>query len=175
MTKATKRGILAVVTIIVLLALGVGLGAVVGDALGIRTEPATQMEPAAPTTPDVAVAVPAPRFTTVDTPSGPRYDAALDSLLEATAEAPERAGDTGLTVVAGDGDPDDETYRLTGTESALRIEAPSATGAVRGIYDLAAQVRTGRSVAEHLGEDVTSRLPYRMVYMGAVGVEPDPA
>ena len=71
MTKATKRGILAVVTIIVLLALGVGLGAVVGDALGIRTEPATQMEPAAPTAPDAAPAVPAPRFTTVDAPVGP--------------------------------------------------------------------------------------------------------
>src|SRR5207344_1255946 len=109
MTKATKRGILAVVTIIVLLALGVGLGAVVGDALGIRTEPATQMEPAAPTEPDAAPAVAPPRFTTVDTPVGPRYDAALDSLLEATADASYDAVDTSLTVVAGDGDEDDET------------------------------------------------------------------
>ncbi len=46
---------------------------------------------------------------------------------------------------------------------------------MRGIYDLAAQIRAGRSVAEHLGEEVTSRLPFRMVDLGAVGVEPDPA
>ena len=76
MTLAMKRGILAVVTVILLLALGIGLGVVVGDALGIRTEPATQMEPAAPAAVDVAPAVAPPRFTTVDAPAGPRVDAA---------------------------------------------------------------------------------------------------
>ena len=175
MTMATRRGTLAVVTAILLVALGAGLGIVVGDALGIRTEPAAQMEPAAPTAPDLGPAVPAPRLTTVDAPAGPRYDAALDSLLDAAAGAFEREGETSLTVVAGEGDQADETYLLTGTTDALRIEAASETGAVRGIYDLAAQVRTGRSVAEHLGEEVTSRLPFRMVDMGAVGVEPDPS
>jgi hypothetical protein len=175
MAKATKRGILAVVTIIILLASGVGLGVVVGDALGIRTEPATQMDPAEPTASDAAPAVPAPRFTTVDAPSGPRFDAALESLSDATSNAPEQAGEASLTVVGGGGDEADETYRLTGTASALRIEAASGAGAVRGIYDLAEQVRTGGSVAEHLGEEVTTRLPFRMVDMGAVGVKPDPA
>lgn len=175
MTTATRRGILAAVTAVVLLAIGIGLGVVVGDALGIRTEPSEQMQPAAPTVPGVVAAVPAPTFTTVDAPSGPRYDAALESLLEATAEATAREGEVSLTVAAGDGDEADETYVLTGTPDALRIEAASETGAVRGIYDLAAQVRTGGSVAEHLGEEVTSRLPFRMVDMGAVGVEPDPA
>ena len=87
----------------------------------------------------------------------------------------ETEGAASLTVVAGAGDPDDETYRLSGTADALRIEAASETGAVRGIYDLAAQVRAGRSVAEHLGEEITSRLPFRMVDMGAVAVTPDPA
>ncbi len=175
MTTATRRGILAVVTSIVLLALGLGLGVVVGDALGIRTEPAAQMEPAAPTEPDLGPPVAAPRWTTVDAPEGPRYDAALDSLLEATADAAQRGDETSLTVTAGDGDEDDDTYRLTGTPTALRIEAASATGAVRGIYDLAYQVRTAQPVAARLGEEVTSRLPFRMVDMGAVGVEPDPA
>ncbi|WP_127476915.1 hypothetical protein [Microbacterium sulfonylureivorans] len=175
MTKATRRGILAVVTTVVLVALGAGLGVAVGDALGIRTEPAEQMSPAAPTVPDLGQAVPAPRWTGVEAPEGARYDAAIDSLLDATADAFEREGDTTLTVVAGDGDEADETYRLAGTGSALRIEAASQTGAVRGIYDLAAQIRTGESVAEHLGEEVTSALPFRMVDMGAVGVEPDPA
>lgn len=175
MTTATRRGILAAVTAILLLALGVGLGVVVGDALGIRTEPSEQMQPAPPTVPDVAAAVPAPTFTAIDAPEGERYDAALDSLRAATAEAFPREGEVSLTVVAGDGDEADETYLLTGTPDALRIEAASETGAVRGIYDLAAQVRTGVSVAANLGEEVTSRLPFRMVDMGAVGVEPDPA
>ena len=40
MTTATRRVVLAVVTIVVLIALGAGLGLVVGDALGIRSEPA---------------------------------------------------------------------------------------------------------------------------------------
>src|SRR5690349_11196059 len=175
MTTARRRGILAVVTAIVLVALGAGLGVVVGDALGIRTEPAEQMSPAAPTAPDLGPAVPAPRWTTIDAPAGERYDAAIDSLLAATAGAPERGADASLVVVAGEGDAEDDTYRLTGTASALRIEAASVAGAVRGIYDLAAQVRTSQSVAEHLGDEVTSRLPFRMVDMGAVGVEPDPA
>ena len=36
MTTATRRAVLAVVTVVVLVALGAGLGLVVGDALGIR-------------------------------------------------------------------------------------------------------------------------------------------
>ncbi len=175
MTKATKRGILAVVTAIVLLALGVGLGVVVGDALGIRTEPATQMDPAAPEATEIVDAVAPPRFTTVDAPDGVRVDAALDELLDASSDASVRAGEASLTVVAGDGDDADDTYRLSGTPTALTVEAASLTGAVRGIYDLAAQIRAGGSVAEHLGDEVTSRLPFRMVDMGAVGVDPDPA
>ena len=175
MTTATRRGILAVVTAVVLVALGVGLGVVVGDALGIRTEPAEQMSPAAPTAPDLGPAVPAPRFTAIEAPDGARYDAALESLRDAAAEAFAREGDATLTVVVGEGDPDDETYRLAGTASALRIEAAGESGAVRGIYDLAEQIRTGEAVTEHLGEEVTAALPFRMVDMGAVGVEPDPA
>src|SRR3954454_22456845 len=104
MTKATKRGILAVVTAIVLLALGAGVGAVVGDALGIRTEAATQMSPAAPSATDIGAAVPPPRFTTVDAPQGARFDAALDELTDAAAGASETSGEASLTVVAGDGD-----------------------------------------------------------------------
>ncbi|MDO9063463.1 MAG: hypothetical protein Q7U41_02810 [Microbacterium sp.] len=43
MTTAMRRAMLAVVTIVVLAAVGVALGLVVDAALGIRTEPATQM------------------------------------------------------------------------------------------------------------------------------------
>lgn len=175
MTTARRRGILAVVTSIVLLALGLGLGVVVGDALGIRTEPAEQMSPAAPTVPDLGPAVPAPRLASVDTPAGPRYDAAVESLREAAEAASAREGEVSITVAAGGGDESDDTYRLVGTATELRIEAPSETGAVRGLYDLAAQLRTAQPIAEHLGLEVTSRLPFRMVDLGAVGVEPDPS
>ncbi len=176
MKTATKRGILAVVVSIVLISLGAGVGVVLSDALGIRTEPATQMEPAAPAVPVATTAVPPPLFTTVDDAQrDERVNVALEELSDAVADAPERAGEATLTIVPGTGDPADETYRLSGTADALQIEAASETGAVRGVYDLAAQVRAGRSVTEHLGEEVTSRLPFRMVDMGAVAVTPDPA
>jgi hypothetical protein len=175
MTTATRRAVLAVVTIAVLVALGAGIGIVVGDALGIRTEPATQMQPAAAVVPAVAAVVAPPRFTEIDAPQTPRVEVALEELTDAVGEAPETSGAASLTVVAGTGDPADETYRLTGSPDALRVEAVSETGAVRGIYDLAARVRAGRSVAEDLGEEITSRLPLRMVDMGAVAVTPDRA
>ena len=175
MTTATRRAVLAVVTVVVLVALGAGLGLVVGDALGIRTEPATQMQPAAPVVPASTAVVPAPEFTRIEAPPTVRVDVALEDLADAAAHASKTEGAASLTVVAGAGDDDDDTYRLTGTADALRIEAASETGAVRGIYDLATQVRAGRSVAERLGEEITSRLPFRMVDMGAVAVTPDPA
>ncbi|WP_375385435.1 hypothetical protein [uncultured Microbacterium sp.] len=179
MTKATRRGILAgvkaIVTVIVLLALGAGIGAVVGDALGIRSAPAAQMDSAPPVVPAVSAVVPPPVFTTVDAPDTQRVDVAMEELADAVAAAPVRVGEATLTVVAGGGDEADDTYRLTGAPAALRVEAASQTGAVRGIYDLAAAIRGGHSVAEHLGEQVTSRLPFRMVDLGAVGVTPDPA
>lgn len=175
MTTATRRGILAVVTSLVLLALGLGLGVVVGDALGIRTEPAAQMEPAAPAASGLGAPVPAPETLDIDAPEGVRYDAAIASLREAVDAASTREGEVSITVLAGAGDESDDTYRLAGTPSALRIEAGSETGAVRALYDLAYQARTAQSLSARLGDEVTSRLPFRMVDMGAVGVEPDPA
>lgn len=187
MTMGRHRGILALVTAVVLLGLGVGVGVAAGDALGIRTEAATPLADPDPVVPAVSPAVSPPRFTNIVAPSGPRYDAALDELLDAVADAPSRAGEASLTVIltdtpAGDtgttptpaADPLPESYRLTGTPSALRIEADSEAGAVRGVYDLAAAVRAGRSVAGRLGETVTSALPFRMIDLGAVGVTADP-
>ena len=48
MSSAVRRSILAVVTVVVLLALGAGVAVVVTDALGIRAEPAVQMQPEPP-------------------------------------------------------------------------------------------------------------------------------
>ena len=104
-----------------------------------------------------------------------RTTVALDELTDAVASAPSRQGRATLTLRAGDGDPDDDTYRLTGDASALEVTAASESGAVRAVYDLASAVRTGHPVTEHLGDEVTSRLPFRMVDLGAVGVTPDPA
>lgn len=183
MTTETRRGILAAVTAVVLIALGLGLGVVVGDALGIRTEPAFQMEPAAPTSVEVAAPVAPPSLGQVRAPDTLRIDAALDELRDAIEVAPERQGTVALTVAVmreesssdegGSAEPDG--YRLTGDAAAMRIEADAEAGATRALYELAAQVRAAAPLTDLLGEHAPSRLPFRMVDMGAVGVEPDPA
>jgi hypothetical protein len=177
MTTATRRGLLAVITTVVLLALGAGLGIVVGDALGIRSEPAAQLGAAAPAVPAVAAVAPPPEFTAIDAPSTPRVDAAIEELQDAVRSAGTTSGESSLTVVVGDGaaTDTDDAYRLAGAAGALRVEADGEQGAVRAIYDLAAGIRGGHAVTDRLGERVTSRLPFRMVDLGAVGVTPDPA
>ena len=185
MTTAGRRGILAVVTALVLLGLGAGLGVVVGDALGIRTEPATQMSPAEQSVPTVQPAVAPPEFTVVQTPDGARFEAAVASLraaVEAAAEGGQgMAGEASLTVVApadagSDAAPGgDDAYRITGDATALRVEAETTAGAVRGVYDLAAAVRAGQAIDGLIGAHAASGLPLRMVDLGAVGVVADPA
>ena len=191
MSTARRRGILAVVTAIVLLALGLGVGVVVGDALGISTEASTQMTPADPVVPEVAAPITAPRFTTIDAPDTPRVRLALQELTDAAADAatsgeagstsPDAAadaatsGEASLTVSAGQGDDADDSYTLTGDAGALRIEAASEAGAARGVYDLADAVRTGTAVTARLGAQPAAELPFRMVDLGAVGVDPDPS
>ncbi|GAA5038393.1 hypothetical protein ACFQRL_01565 [Microbacterium fluvii] len=176
MTTATRRGILAVVTGIVLVALGAGLAAGVSDALGIRTESSDVLQSHVPAATASAVAfTPPPSITDITTSADtPRMDAALDELRDALADAGATEG-TATLAVAWSEDTDDETYRLAGAADTLRIEGASETAAVRGVYDLAAQIRAGRAVDEHLGEEVSSRLPLRMVDLGAVGVTPDEA
>lgn len=174
---ATRRGILAVVTAVILLALGLAVGVVVGDALGIRTEPATQMQPAEATVADVADPVAPPEFTTIDAPDTERVRVAVAELTDAVDSASAREGEASLTVTllptfvaeTGDG------YTLEGEATGLRISATSEAGAVRGIYDLAAQVRAALPVQDLVGSHETSRLPLRMTDLGAVGVLPDPA
>jgi hypothetical protein len=169
-----RRGVVALVTVVVLLALGAGVAVVVSDALGIRAEPADAMREPPLDVPAVGAAVPAPRFAGIDAPDTVRMRVALDELADAESTAT-LAGSATLAVEAGEGDPDDDAYTLTGDAAALRIVATSEAGAVRGVYDLAARVRAGRAVTEGLGETVVSRLPLRMTDLGAVGVTPDPA
>lgn len=140
--------------------------------LGIRTEakdvPAERLEPAPP-----RPVVPPPALTRVDAASSLRTRIAVAELRDAVADAPATRGTTALVVRHGDGDPDDDSYRLSGSASRLRIDAASESGAVRGVYDLALAAREGRALTEQLGEEVTSRLPFRMVDLGAAGVVPD--
>ena len=179
MAASARRGILALVTIAVLLAVSVGLTFVVSDALGIRHAPAEQMDAPPASVPAVAASLPPPAITAT-APDSVRYSTALSELSDAITAAGPTTGTATLTVSVSGASVEppsagEDTYLLTGTATALRIEADAEAGAVRGIYDLAAQVRSGRSVTEHLGQTITSRLPLRMVDIGAVGVTPDPA
>jgi hypothetical protein len=170
-----RRPLAALLVALVLLGAGLAVAVVIGDALGIRTEPSEQMPDPAAAVPAAAASVAPPRLGAVRAPSGERMAVALDELRGAVADAGRTSGETTLTVTVGTGDPDDDTYRLSGSAGALTVTAASITGGVRGVYDLARAVRTGHAVTEHLGEEVRSRLPFRMVDLGAVGVTPDPA
>jgi hypothetical protein len=172
--KRTRRAVLVGVALAALLGLGAGLAVVVGDELGIRSEPAdipTELLSAAP----VVATVSPPAFSRVTAPTSDRLDLAVAELADAVDDAPATDGTATLDVVVGAGGDDDETYRLEGTPDALRIVAASQAGAALGVYDLAAAVRDGRSVDERLGETVESRLGLRMVDLGAVGVAADEA
>lgn len=175
MATARGRGILAIIVAVLLVALGAGLGVVVGDALGIRTEPAEQMGPEPAVVPEISASVPAPRFDSVDVPDTTRFSFAVDELLDAVADASDRGATASLTVTAGDGDAADDGYTLAATPTGFSITAASAAGGARGIYDLAATVRAGSDVADQVGVHAASRLPLRMVDLGAVGVTADPA
>ncbi|MDE0547455.1 hypothetical protein [Microbacterium sp. C7(2022)] len=172
MAPATRRGIFAVIAAVILLALGAGLGIVVGDALGIRTEPATQMQPAAASAPPAASVSPPPQITVENAPDSPRIAAAIDEVMDATSAVATEGVASVTLALTGDGESD--AYTLTGTPDALRIEAEGEAGAARGLYDIAAAVRAGTDIAANLGQTVAWELPLRIVDMGAVAVEANP-
>ena len=166
-----RRPILVTVAVAALLGLGAGVAVVLDDALGIRSEDsdvAVETSSVSPLTDYVAP----PQFT-IDAPKTARLDLAIGELDDAVSEKP-TDGQATLTVTF-DGEGTDETYTVGGTPDALTIEAATETGAVRGVYDLAAAVRDGSSVAGAIGTTVESRLPFRMVDLGAVAVTADPA
>jgi hypothetical protein len=168
-----RRRVLAPLVALLLLAVGAGVAAGIAQLLGISTEPGARMTPPAPTLPEVLPRALNPRLE-VTAPPTVRLGVARDELVDAQ-QGVEAQGTASVTVTVGAGDPDDDSYRLGGTPEALTVDAPSEAGGVRGLYDLAAAVRGNRLVTEHLGEEVRSALPFRMVDLGAVGVTPDPA
>ncbi len=174
MTTAGGRRWRAAATAVALLVVGLLVALGVGSALGISAEPVEGMDAVSTPVSTVAPSVPPPTIDAVDAPRTERTRVALDELTDAVASAPSRRGRATLSMTVGTGDPGDDTYRLGGTPDALTVTATSESGAVRAVYDLAASVRSGHGVTERLGKDVRSRLPFRMVDLGAVGVTPDP-
>ena len=82
----TRRGVLAGVALTVLVALGAGVAVVLGDELGIRSEPAdipSETLVAAPETPTISP----PEFTQVIAPASARMDLAVSELRDAVADA----------------------------------------------------------------------------------------
>ena len=167
-----RRIVVSVGVSAALLGLGAGVAATLSDALGLRTEQVT-IPVESPEAAPARAAVNPPVFTTIDAPSDLRVDTAVSELRDAVDAAAATQGTATLRVRYGDGDAGDESYALEGTATSLRIVASSRSGAVRGVYDLAAKVRDSRSVADDLGRTVESALPFRMVDLGAVGVTPD--
>ncbi|MGX5697245.1 hypothetical protein ACWKWP_13685 [Agromyces soli] len=174
------------VAAVVLLALGAGVAFVLTDALGIRSEPSDIPPETLVAAPESPVAVP-PAFTEITAPDSLRMSLAVEELQDAVADTAATAGTATLeVVVAGTGASRaegaaaeasglDDAYRLEGSPDALRIVAATEAGSALGVYDLAAAVRDGRPVDEHLGETVESELGFRMVDLGAVGVTVDEA
>lgn len=102
---------------------------------------------------------------------------ATSTVTDSPAETPD--GGT-LAVRTGTSDDEltsasDEAYRMTSVGDGWTIEAATAVGAARGIYDLADRVRTGTDPlpADTDGVVQAPELGIRLVSLGAVGVEPD--
>lgn len=175
-----RRPLLAAVAFAILLALGAGIAFVLTDALGIRTE-ASDIPRETPAVAPVAATVVPPRIEHPASTGHSRVDAALAELDDAVGDAARTSSSATLAVEvdgaapAAPADADADTYRLDGSPTALRVVSATAAGAARGVYDLAADVRDGRPLTERLGQTVTSRLPFRMADLGAVGVKPDEA
>ncbi|MET0974426.1 MAG: hypothetical protein ABWX82_01995 [Leifsonia sp.] len=174
MKLATRRTLTLIGVSVALLALGAGVASQVSDALGLRNEPSVGIPVENLTVaPAATVALP-PAFTAIDAPDDLRTNTAVDTLRDAVARATGTSGTATLSVRFDSADGDaDQSYSVSGTPEAIAISAPTRAGAVLGIYDLAAAIRAGRPVTENLGRTVDAALPFRMVDLGAVGVEPD--
>lgn len=173
----TGRGIRVAVLLLVLALLGGGLALGIDSALGLRVEDVEVPEEPTAVAPETPYEAP-PRLTTVDAPADERVDLAVAAVRAATEDAGPPSGTAALRVRYGeDGDAtDDYTLDVTGPPSARQIDvlADTREGAVRGIYELGAAIQEGRPLTSLVGRHPTSRLPFRMVDLGAAGVAPDP-
>src|SRR5690606_6690088 len=99
MATARRRGALAVVTAVALVALSAGVAVAVSDALGIRAEPAEQMTPEPAQAPQRTSFTAPPALTSIQAPDTVRMQLALDELDTALADAENTEGEASLEVV----------------------------------------------------------------------------
>ena len=169
----TRRGVLAGVALTVLVALGAGVAVVLGDELGIRSEPSDV--PRRDARGRAGDARPSRRrpSPSITAPASVRMGLAVDELRDAVADAGTTDGTSTLDVVVGDGGDDDETYRLDG-----RAGRAAPLRGIRGRSD-ARRLRPRRRGARPSQRDRAPRpgrrlAPrFRMVDLGAVGVAVD--
>ncbi|TFV96786.1 hypothetical protein [Orlajensenia leifsoniae] len=173
MKLAPRRRLTLIGVSLALLALGAGVASQVSDALGLQSQPSVGIPVENLTVAPASAVVLPPEFTAIDAPDDLRVSTAVDELRDAVADAGTTSGTATLTVTFDSVEASGEGYSVSGTPTDIRITAASRSGAVLGVYDLAAAVRAGRPVTENLGRTVESKLPFRMVDLGAVGVEPD--
>ena len=136
MAHPRRRPLFVGVAILLLLALGGGIAALLTDALGIRSAPAEIPAEHASVAAEVAPAALPPEFTVVGAPDSPRVQAALAELDDAVADAATTAGTATLaveivpesTTAIGEDGAADETYTVQGTPDAL-VEAARDAGA----------------------------------------------
>ena len=110
-----RRGLQVGVVLLALALVGGLLAVGISTALGIRTEPKqvpVEELHAAPPRESVA-----PPRISVDAPGSERMSAALDELADATSDG--TRGRATLVVRHGEGDRDDDSYRLSGTASHM--------------------------------------------------------
>src|SRR5688572_812545 len=81
----TRRPVLVGISLALLLALGAGVAFVIGDELGIRSEPADVPTETLVAAPESASAAP-PEFTQISAPDSARLDLAVGELQDAVAE-----------------------------------------------------------------------------------------
>ncbi|SDS89489.1 Glycosyl hydrolase family 67 C-terminus [Paraoerskovia marina] len=196
--RTRRRPWTAAIAAVVLLALGLATAVQLSGFLGIETtevSPAPEDPQAAP----VTAAVPAPAVERVEIPDDKHVRTAADTLLTVlgargvtattqtstpSADAEPDAGTLLVTIETpiedlATGTPDTsgstEAYRLTTVGDGWLLESADATGAARGIYDLADRVRTGADPvpADIDGTVQTPTLDMRLVSLGATGVVPD--
>ncbi|MEL4319916.1 hypothetical protein WJX64_12945 [Leifsonia sp. YIM 134122] len=173
MKLASRRRLTLIGVSLALLALGAGVASQVSDALGLQSQPSVGIPVENLSVAPASAVVLPPEFTGIDAPDDLRVTTAVDELRDAVADARATSGTATLTVSFDSVDASGESYSVSGSPTDIRISAASRGGAVLGVYDLATAVRAGRPVTENLGRTVDSKLPFRMVDLGAVGIEPD--
>ena len=175
MKLAPRRRLTLIGVSLALLALGAGVASQVSDALGLQSQPSVGIPVENLTVAPASTVVLPPAFTAIEAPDDLRVSTAVDELRDAVADAGTTSGTATLTVSFDSVEASGEGYSVSGTPTDIRISAASRSGAVLGVYDLAAAVRDGRSVIENLGRPSSRRCPSAWSTSGRRGAEPDAA